>query len=472
MAEIHRTTMTPTKLELLAPWLPGQRWYSGRGRLPRLSRVGGYRLDDPAGEVGIEFLVVAAESEGETTYYQVPLTYRGAPLAGAERALIGTSEHGVLGRRWIYDGAHDPVLAAQLLALVQGRAEPQAQGASNTPDPSVVGHASRPQVVTAVASRVLTGEQSNTSVIVDTVDADGRPAEPVIIKVFRALQDGDNPDVVVQSALSEAGSTQVPHSIGHVCGPWRTVDGGAAHGHLAFAQEFLPGVEDAWRVALAAVAAGQDFSDRARTLGRATAEVHATLTRALPTRPATPDDVAEAVTAMRSRHAAAASEAPGLAIHDRAVTAAFDAAAAAKWPLLQRIHGDYHLGQVLDVPGRGWVLLDFEGEPLRPLRERSRVDLALRDVAGMLRSFDYAAGSWEQAHPGHSAAAWAESARNAFLDGYAEASGRDPRDDLVLLRALELDKALYEVVYEARNRPTWLTIPTTAVARLVNHPKE
>jgi predicted trehalose synthase len=134
----------------------------------------------------------------------------------------------------------------------------------------------------------------------------------------------------------------------------------------------------------------------------------------------------------------------------------------------QRIHGDYHLGQVLRVPDRGWVLLDFEGEPLRPLAERSLPDQPLRDVAGMLRSFDYAAGSWEQSHPGRSAREWAARAQRAFLDGYATESGRDPRGDSALLTAFQLDKALYEVVYEARNRPTWLTIPTAAVARLLD----
>ena len=184
------------------------------------------------------------------------------------------------------------------------------------------------------------------------------------------------------------------------------------------------------------------------------------------TRDATDEDITTLVRSMRARHATAVSEVPALAAHDSMIRTSIESVSSARWPALQRIHGDYHLGQVLDVPGRGWVLLDFEGEPLRPLAERTKPDLALRDVAGMLRSFDYAAGSWEQTHPGRSAEPWATRARTAFLDGYAQSAGRDPREDAVLLNALELDKALYEVAYEARNRPTWLGIPTTAIARM------
>jgi len=317
---------------------------------------------------------------------------------------------------------------------------------------------------------VLTGEQSNTSIIIDLADALGDPLKPLICKLFRVLHHGQNPDVVVQSALSAAGSTRVPDSIGYLSGRWpdgqASAEHGIASGHLAYAQEFLPGVQDAWRVALAAVAAGEDFSTQARSLGRATAEVHATLARSMGTREATPEDVAALTRSMRSRHAAALSEVPAMAVHDRMVHASIEAVASARWPALQRIHGDYHLGQVLDVPGRGWVLVDFEGEPMRPLAERTQPDLALRDVAGMLRSFDYVAGSWEQDHPGQSAAAWATGTRTAFLEGYTSSAGRDPRQDAALLNALELDKALYELVYEARNRPTWLSIPTTAIARI------
>ncbi|WP_097869813.1 maltokinase N-terminal cap-like domain-containing protein [Streptomyces sp. rh34] len=141
MASIHRTTMSPTKLELLSGWLPKQSWYVGSGETPDLVKAGGFRLDDPAGEVGIEFMVVADAAGQEPVAYLVPLGYRGAALEGASGAtLIGTSEHGVLGTRWIYDGAHDPVVLAQLSALLRGEAEPQQQSVSDTPDPTVVVH--------------------------------------------------------------------------------------------------------------------------------------------------------------------------------------------------------------------------------------------------------------------------------------------------------------------------------------------
>ncbi|ANS62749.1 hypothetical protein SLINC_0525 [Streptomyces lincolnensis] len=136
MAIIHRTTLKPTKLELLTAWLPTRPWYSGGGT-PELTKAGGFRLDDPQVEVGIEFMVVTDTSGTEPCAYLVPLTYRGAPLEGAEHALIGTMEHGVLGPRWAYDGCHDPVLVEQLLAFFEGRAEAQAQSVTDTPDREV-----------------------------------------------------------------------------------------------------------------------------------------------------------------------------------------------------------------------------------------------------------------------------------------------------------------------------------------------
>ena len=442
--------------ELLPSWMVRQRWYAGKGRVPLLRRVGGLRFQDPAGEVDVDVHLMLDESGQSPTIYQVPLTCRSARLAGADHALVATIEQGP---RYVYDAPHDPVFATALLRLML--------------DEQDVGVASGHRVSTAIpgqviASHVLKGEQSNTSIILELVDARGAPANPLICKLFRVLHHGDNPDVVVQSALAAAGSTHVPRSVGYVVGEWpdTSAPDGMARGHLACAQEFFPDVEDAWRVALAAVAADEDFSEQARSLGQTTAEVHATLAHAMTTVTASDEDVAALSRSMRARHASAVSEVPALAAYDSMVHASIERVSSAKWPALQRIHGDYHLGQVLEVPYRGWVLVDFEGEPLRPLTERTRPDLALRDVAGMLRSFDYAAGSWEQTHPGRSARDWADRARIAFLEGYAKESGRDPREDAVLLDALELDKALYEVVYEARNRPTWLTIPTTAIDRL------
>ncbi|MFE7838906.1 1,4-alpha-glucan branching protein [Streptomyces sp. NPDC057474] len=134
MALIHHTTLTPTKVELLASWLPTRPWYAGGTATPELTKAGGFRLDDPKGEVGIEFMVVTDTSGPTPVHYLTPLTYRGAPLPDAEHALIGTMEHGVLGKRWAYDGCHDPVLIAQLLALFEGHSEPQAQSLTDTPD--------------------------------------------------------------------------------------------------------------------------------------------------------------------------------------------------------------------------------------------------------------------------------------------------------------------------------------------------
>ncbi|MCT7351172.1 1,4-alpha-glucan branching protein [Streptomyces sp. 15-116A] len=145
MAIIHRTTMTPTKLELLTAWLPRQSWYAGDAEKPELVRAGGFRLDDPEGEVGIEFMVVVDTAGQEPVAYHVPLSYRGAALEGApDEALIGTSEHGVLGTRWVYDGIHDPVVTEQLLALLRGEAVPQHQNESDTPDPTVTVHGDAP----------------------------------------------------------------------------------------------------------------------------------------------------------------------------------------------------------------------------------------------------------------------------------------------------------------------------------------
>ncbi|WP_130011918.1 1,4-alpha-glucan branching protein GlgB [Serinicoccus sediminis] len=454
------TPLTPTFEEFLPAWVARQRWFRGKqagGEAPRLRRVSSIRWEDPYGEVGIEDHIVVDETAGgaqEPTVYQIPLTYRAEAVPFLAHALVATAEHPELGTRYIYDAAHDPVFSHVLLSEMASEHDVPAARARR-----VAPEGERPALATA---RVLSGEQSNTSVIVET----HRGGRPLIIKLFRVLHEGENPDVSVQTAISRSGSGThlVPDPFGYVEGRWSTDAGREVRGHLAFAQEFLTGTEDAWRQARVAADADDDFSERARTLGAATAAVHAALREAFGGRPAD-DRRAELVAQMRDRAEQAFRDAPALAEHRDAVLAVYAGLEAAALPELQRVHGDYHLGQVLDAPGRGWVLLDFEGEPLRPLAERTEPDLALRDVAGMLRSFDYAAAAAADDRDG-----WAAAAREAFLEGYATEAGADPRSEAgsaAVLAALELDKALYEVSYEARNRPDWLPIPLAAVHRLL-----
>ncbi len=469
MATIHHATLTPTKLDLVAAWIGSQRWYAGKGHTPALSRLRGYRLDDPAGEVGIETVVVRDDATTPAAVYQIPLTYRAAPLAGAEQALVGTMEHSVLGTRYVYDAPHDPVYAAQLWRFLQGWVDAQSSTDSDTAEWAFNGHGVGDPARWVAASRVLTGEQSNTSIICDLQTGSGQSAGSVIVKVFRALSPGPNPDIVLQSALAAAGCRHIAGVAGWVAGTWLAE---GPEGHLAFAQEFVPDTRDAWRVALEAVAEGRDLTDRMRELGAATAQIHGLLAAALPTEEPTAAHRDRLAASLHQRLDAAIAQVPGLADSRSAIEGIYDVAVAGPWPTLHRIHGDLHLGQVIDAPGRGWVFLDFEGEPLRPLAERGQPDLAARDVAGMLRSFDYAAGTQSLSRPETATAAqhWAAQCRAAYLAGYGEGGGSEALD-ASLLAALELDKAVYEVLYEARNRPTWLPIPRAAVDRLTRMPR-
>jgi hypothetical protein len=217
MATIHRTTLAPTKLELLAGWLPEQPWYRDTGAPPALSRAGGFRLDDPAGDVGIEVLLVTDGAGGGGTTYVVPLSYRGAPLVGAERALVGTSEHGVLGTRWIYDAAHDPVAVTQLLSFLEGSADAQQQSQSDTPDPSVgrsplaaAGRLSLPRPL-----RVSHGTHGRTTVDVRLTDDSSGTARDLSLDIVRVISDH-----------GDAG-------LGRVEADWTRPDGRSARGVVA-----------------------------------------------------------------------------------------------------------------------------------------------------------------------------------------------------------------------------------------------
>ncbi|MDI3421564.1 maltokinase N-terminal cap-like domain-containing protein [Streptomyces luteolus] len=210
MAVIHRTTVKPTKLELLTNWLPTRAWYAGTGTAPALGKAGGFRLDDPAGEVGIEFMVVADTSGGTPVPYHVPLTYRGAPLDGAEDGLVGTLEHGVLGKRWVYDAAHDPVAVEELLQLLAGRTGAQAQSETDVPDPSVVARFEGAALGAGVGSLSAMDDAEGTRVVVET----GDPAARVQLRIRRVL------------GRPESAEGEAPQ--GHVTADWKLLEGGAS----------------------------------------------------------------------------------------------------------------------------------------------------------------------------------------------------------------------------------------------------
>ncbi len=227
MAIIHKTTLTPTKLELLTDWLPDQPWYTDRGRAPELAKAGGFRLDDPLGEVGIEFMVVTDGSDDSAVSYLVPLTYRAAALDEADGALVGTTEHGVLGRRWVYDGISDPILVAQLVALVHGQAQAQMQSVSDTPDPTVTCVPVATGAAVAVKSVDAGNGPMGAELRVGTASEDGLSGGRLVITVNRVLRpDGSGLDRGLDDEADR----------GRISADWRLADGTAVRGCLATAR--------------------------------------------------------------------------------------------------------------------------------------------------------------------------------------------------------------------------------------------
>ncbi len=440
-------------LGALATWLTGQRWYpakdaaaTGADGGPRVAGV--IRIPDPddAALVG-DALIRVPSSEG-SVLVQVPLVVAPAPQGAAATDVPGAIAPLPDGSL-LCDGPHHPAFlrAWTKLAVEQGTGAGLA-----TLDPS--------------RARVLRGEQSNTSVLIPRRE-DETPGPDGILKVFRVVSAGANPEIEVPVALVAAGWGNVPQPLGWVEGTW-TEDGAEHHGHLGVVAAFVAGAHDGFELACFLAREGTSFADLAADLGRTVAQMHRALAEAFP--PADERDgaarAASLAAALRARVAWAAGEVSALAEYLPAVEEVIaQVEALADVPVDQRVHGDFHLGQCLHSDA-GWFVLDFEGEPLRSLEARTRPDQPLRDLAGALRSVDYAAAV------GNGTPEWADEARRALQDAYiaeAMATSEHPvteaTTDGVLERALLLERALYEAVYEARNRPDWLGIPLEAIRR-------
>lgn len=426
--------------DLLRQWLPRQRWFAGKDR--------------PVSELGLlsmtELFPGCLHLLVHTGHGGVPAPGGGAPagdcyqlLLGVRkhlsprlgRALIGRAEQGPLAGLTVYDALHDPRSAQLLLERLR---QPGTAG------PLSFEHAPSVPMSAGLPPRLLEAEQSNSSLVY---------GDEFILKVFRRIQPGVNPDLEVPVALAGQGCRRVPAPVAW----FRTTHPQEAT--LGVLQPYLRDASDGWALALQALAAGDDFTVQAHELGRAMAEVHLALAAAFPA--GGHDDNASTAAAMTERLDSAARSVPALRPFVPGLRGAFGALATCdSGPPAQRVHGDLHLGQVLRA-GREWFVIDFEGEPSRPLADRCSAQSPVRDIAGMLRSFDYAARQRRPWRP-----EWARRCREAFCGGYAALAGWDPRKKHGLLRAYETDRAVYEVLYEARHRPDWLPVPMAAIERL------
>ncbi|WP_263253260.1 maltokinase N-terminal cap-like domain-containing protein [Saccharopolyspora rosea] len=434
----------------LTGWLPQRGWFAANGREMRDVRIRrATELVDrrPAGgPLALLLVLEASFTDGGAQHYQVLLGLRRTVSPELRRAVFAE-----VGGHAVYDALADAELVAVLLSTMDsGRDVDDLEFRSVGGIPEL----------SEVHVRPISGEQSNSSVVID---------ERMVLKVFRRLQPGVNPDVELHRALERARNPHVPRFLGAVHG---RLDGLPTS--LLTLQEFVPGTTSGWDAALRSLAghlAGEstaDVAESARALGEAVAAVHRDLAEVFGTSSLDPASI---TCELKSAVELAVDSAPVLAPHAAALQELVDSLAVGHdRPLAQRVHGDLHLGQVLRSE-RGWVVLDFEGEPDRPLSARVRHASPWRDVAGMLRSYDYAADHTTASadDPGTTAVrrarAWAETAKRAFLAGYESTSGR--RADRAVLDAFVLGKALYEVAYDARHRPSWTTIPLSGVLRLL-----
>jgi trehalose synthase-fused probable maltokinase len=442
--------------DALREFVVGQRWFGSKSR-----EVSHFRLLEtiPLSEQPLAIAILEVEFlPGTHELYQLPIGAR--PEGEWEDGVICTND-GMA----IYDAMTDPDLVHTLMALIgEGADVETGQGVAEF-------RALVPNLGEIGEVRPMGAEQSNSSVVLD---------ERNVLKAYRRLGAGPNPELEILRFLTERDFPHIATLKGWYGHNGRTIDA-----TLGIVQEFLSGATDGWDLALGDLRENASrFKARARALGEVTGRLHAALgsdnadpafspeetsAEALGLLTATVDEEIEQVFLdLPEREDLAPIRGRGEEVRER-LRLLTQVGSAGR---VIRHHGDFHLGQVMHTADGDWVVLDFEGEPARTLIERRRKRSPLRDVAGMLRSFAYAATASELLHGAPAPPGWEEQMRAAYLDGYLEETDQSllpPGRAAVerLLAVFELEKAVYELRYELDNRPDWVKIPVAGIVRLL-----
>jgi maltokinase len=446
-------------IEALKEWLENQRWYASKSR-----RVSSLELDESAilaeDPMLLLALVQAVFATGQHELYQLPLGFRHAGEEGEPEAIAQTEGWAV------YDALADPDQARELVRRIDaGEDLETAEGCLR------FRRANGPVAVAEDAPvRPIGVEQSNSSLVFGS---------ELVLKVFRRLEPGINPELEMLRFLTVRGFPHIAPLRG-----WYEYEGRSLAATLGVAQEFLPEARDGWELVLEQIATDpEELLTRLGSLGTVTAEMHSVLASDandpafVPEEPsneslalltATIDEEIERIfVRLPDDERLAPIAGRGQDVRER-LAARSQLGAGGR---VIRTHGDFHLGQTLYTP-RGWVIIDFEGEPARPLSERRRKRSPLRDVASMLRSFAYTTSALEILHGGSAPADFEQRARETFLEHYFDAvePGLLPGGEAAvsnLLTIFELEKAIYELQYELDNRPDWVTIPVAGIMRML-----
>ncbi|HEY7618337.1 MAG TPA: hypothetical protein VH834_01145 [Solirubrobacteraceae bacterium] len=447
---------------VLTEWLLERRWFGSKARdVAQLNVLDVVAI--PGGPPALASALVEARFPGGThDVYQLLLGLR---PGGFDEAVVAE-----VGGVTVYDAFADPEACDRIGRLLREGAEIHGERARiefhwlDGVEPPRPGARVRP----------MGAEQSNTSIVFD---------DALVLKAFRRVEAGVNPELEMLRFLSARDFPNVAP-----LGGWYQYEGELMDATFGVVQRFIAGARDGWELALDELGSEPErFVARLHDLGEVIGRMHAVLASD-PSDPAfAPEEPSDESLALLTATIDEEIERQFLELPDIQAVAPIAGRGAEVRDRLQllshvgargrliRHHGDLHLGQTMLYGENTWIVLDFEGEPARPLRERRRKRSPLRDVAGMLRSFAYAASAsdLQRGHP--APGGWEEHAREAFIGGYLEAvdpvllpPGETPTR--TLLSIFELEKAVYELRYELNNRPDWVRIPVAGIARLLEEP--